>query len=218
MGNQIRDEIFNSNERFKRLSLYSGLPLGTFSTHKLMTFLPGKGTDDAYKAVLNYITDKTREHLFLTLTGQCGRGKTHLALGIGWFWLENEKGTVKYWQVGQLLEEMRQEYSNPPKTEYGELLPTSFETAKHVELLILDDLGAEKQTDWAVEKLDALINYRYIEAKPTVFTTNLSAEQLPPRVASRLKEGIVVFLRGEDYRQIIARRRQSASTGEKNED
>lgn len=202
------EEVIASNEHFRRLANWSGMPIVTFNTHKLMTFLPGEGSEEGYKAVLDYVDDGRREHHFLTLSGQPGRGKTHLALGIGWFWLENEIGIVKYWQVGELLDEMRREYDKPPKTKYDDPLPGAFEMAKWVDLLILDDLGVEKQTDWAVEQLDVLINYRYINQKPTILTTNLSGDQLSKRISGRLKEGVVVILKGEDYRERIARKRR----------
>jgi hypothetical protein len=70
-------------------------------------------------------------------------------------------------------------------------------------LLILDDLGTEKLTDWAAEKLDTLIDHRYIKGLPLVVTTNVPAAQLSPRIASRLQDrrlGRVVTLSGPDYR------------------
>lgn len=70
-------------------------------------------------------------------------------------------------------------------------------------LLILDDLGTEKLTDWAAEKLDTLIDHRYIKGLPLVVTTNVPAAQLSPRIASRLQDrrlGKVVTLSGPDYR------------------
>lgn len=210
MGSKTWEEVVANNERFRRLAGYSGMPTVTFDSHKLMTFLPVKGSEDGYKAVLDYVAEDgdKREHHFLTLIGQPGRGKTHLALGIGWFWLENEMGIVKYWQVSELLDKMRSEYDNPLKDDYGFPLLGAFEKAKKADLLILDDLGAEKTTEWVLDKLDNLINYRYIEQKPTVLTTNLSGDQLPTRIASRLKEGVVVVLKGEDYRERIARKRR----------
>tara|TARA_Y100000310_G_scaffold339782_1_gene433550 strand:- start:916 stop:1560 length:645 start_codon:yes stop_codon:yes gene_type:complete len=205
-------DIAERNDMFDRLAKYSGMPLATGSTLVLMTFLPGKGTQAAYNAALAFVAK--REHHFITFVGEPGRGKTHLALGIGWEWLGLGMGTVKYWQVSELLDAMRAEYDRPPKSDYGVVLPGEFEKCKGVNLLILDDLGVEKSTEWAVDKLDTLINHRWLELKPTVFTTNLAPGQLQPRIRSRIKEGVTVMLEGPDYREVKAKMRKEGTNAE----
>jgi len=206
--------IEEHNERFNARARYSGMPLLTGETHTLMQFLPGKGTQAAYDAALQYVAVEGEpghesplyDHHFITFIGEPGRGKTHLALGIGWQWIG--RGTVKYWQVSELLDAMRAEYDNPPKNDYGVTLPGEFDKCKGASLLILDDLGVEKSTEWAVDKLDTLINHRWLELKPTVFTTNLAPEQLQPRIRSRIREGVTVTLEGQDYRELKAKLRR----------
>lgn len=78
---------------------------------------------------------------------------------------------------------------------------------KFTSLLILDDLGAQRNTDWALEQLDSLIDHRYVCEKLTIFTTNLTSKQLPARIASRLNEGECIKLTCCDYRELKARRR-----------
>ncbi len=237
------ERIDKVNERFDRLTRHSGMPLKTGETHTLMTFIPAPGTRAAYDAALTYVaiclecnkprpvriedvdevscpicpkchgTGRLREHQFITFVAEVGRGKTHLALGIGWQWISNGYGTVKYWQVSELLDAMRAEYDNPPKDQYEQPLPGVFDRAKGCDLLILDDLGAEyhKQgggQSWVDEKLDTLINYRWLEEKCTVFTTNLQPSQLQSRLRSRIKEGVVVTLEGIDYREFKAKQRR----------
>ena len=74
-------------------------------------------------------------------------------------------------------------------------------------ILHIDDLGAEKQTEWVLEQLYALINERYERRSPIVVTTNLSQEQLEQqigeRTVSRLIEicGEALPLWGDDARQ-----------------
>jgi len=204
------DEI---NDKYWRLAKYSGMPLVTADKLTLMQFLPGKGTQKAYNAALNFVANpqdrpSPREHHFLTFVGEPGRGKTHLALGIGWQWLGNNMGLVKYWQVSELLDAMRAEYDSTPQDSYSNATPGAFEQAKKVSLLILDDLGVEKSTEWAVDKLDTLINHRWLEELPTVFTTNLAPGQLQPRLRSRIKEGVTVTLDGIDYREYKAKMRR----------
>lgn len=199
--------------RFRRLAVHSGIPIATYESHRLYNFLPIKGAKVAYQAVLDYIAvdenwEPKREHHFITLGGDPGVGKTHLALGIGWHWLVNDMGMVKYWQVEQLLDAMRREYDVKPADRYGLELPNQLEWATKTDLLILDDLGAEKGTEWANAKLDELIDHRYINLMPTVITTNLVFSQMPGRIASRLQEGITVLLDAPDYRKYKAQMRQ----------
>ena len=200
------DALFQSRVR------WSNIPVITYQTHRLQTFLPPKGAENAYQAALDFISGKA-EHHFLTFVGEPGRGKTHLALGIGWYWLENNLGgsmgvgVVKYWQVEGLLDDLRRGFradTDERIYQFDELL----KQIKGVPLLILDDLGVEQSTPWARAKLDEIIDYRYLNAARTVFTTNLAPDKLEPRIASRLGEGIVVVLECEDYRLIKARMRR----------
>ena len=200
-------EVEGRNQRYYALAKYSGMPPDTGQSCTLTQFLPGKGNQEAYNAALRYVSKQG--HHFITFVGEVGRGKTHLALGIGWQWIGQGKGTVKYWQVSELLEAMRREYDNPPQDNYGNPQPGEFKKAKDCSLLILDDLGVEKSTEWAVDKLDTLINHRWLLEKPTVFTTNLAPAQLSPRVSSRIREGVTVTLEGPDYRRIKAKRREN---------
>ena len=205
----MTSEMVTENwERFDRLACFSNMPLKTSNNQALMTFLPGPGTQAAYQAAINYVIPEKREHHFITFVAEVGRGKTHLALGIGWQWISVNGTSVKYWQVSELLDAMRAEYDKPPKDDYGHTLPGAFDRAKSCVLLILDDLGTEKSTEWAVDKLDTLINHRWLEEKCTVFTTNLQPSQLQPRQRSRIKEGVVVTLEGIDYREYKAKLRK----------
>ncbi len=186
------------NERFDALARYSGMPLITGKTHLLMKFIPAKGSNDAYEAALKYVAIDSEgrpksEHHFITFVAEVGRGKTHLALAIGWKWLGQDRGTVKYWQVGELLDAMRSEFDRPPKNDYDIPLPGEFDKCKGASLLILDDLGVEQSTPWARERLDILINHRWLEQKPIVFTTNLEPSQLQPRLRSRISVVVAIM-------------------------
>jgi DNA replication protein DnaC len=210
------EHIIERNDRFRRMAKFSGMPVSTYFSNRLYNFLPGQGTYNAHQAALAFIREERRQHHFLTFGGDTGLGKTHLALGIGWHFLEHDYGIVKYWSVSELLDAMRNEYEKPPMSEHGIPLKGQFDLCKEVELLILDDVGAEKQTEWAADKLDQLINYRWLNDKLTVFTTNLVFSQLPNRTASRLKEGVTVLLQGADYRETKARRRKVKNEPESN--
>lgn len=197
------------DERFQFRVRWSNIPPLTFKTHRLRTFLPPKGAERAYQAALAFVSGKIKHH-FLTFVGEPGRGKTHLALGIGWHWLENNLGLVKYYQVETLLDDLRHGF-RADTDEKAEQFDQLLKRIKEVPLLILDDLGVEQSTPWARAKLDEIIDYRYIREEKTVFTTNLSPEKLQVRVSSRLREGIVVVLECEDYRSVKAKMRRGKS-------
>jgi len=194
------------DERFQFRVRWSNIPPITFKTHRLQTFLPPKGAERAYQAALDFVSGKAKHH-FLTFVGETGRGKTHLALGMGWHVLENNLGLVKYYQVETLLDDLRHGFrddTDEKAQQFDELL----KRIKEVPLLILDDLGVEQSTPWARAKLDEIIDYRYIRGEKTVFTTNLAPEKLQDRIAGRLQEGIVVVLECGNYRSIKARMRR----------
>jgi len=191
---------------FQSRVTWSNIPPITFKTHKLQTFLPPKGSEEAHQAALDFVSGNAK-HYFLTFVGEPGRGKSHLALGIGWHWLENNLGLVKYYQVESLLDDLRHGFradTDEKAQQFDELL----ERIKEVPLLILDDLGVEQSTPWARAKLDEIIDYRYIRWEKTVLTTNLAPAKLQDRIASRLQEGIVVVLEGGDYRLVKAKLRR----------
>lgn len=192
-----------SDDKFRRMAVWSNIPILTYQTHRLFTFLDRQGAEEAYKAALQFISDAP-EHHFLTLVGEPGRGKSHLAIGIGWHWLENDIGLVKYWQVESLLDDLRHGFRTDTDEriyQFDELM----KRIKTVPLLILDDLGVEQSTPWARAKLDEIIDYRYIHEAKTVVTTNLDPSKLEARIASRLREDVVAVLECDDYRLIKAR-------------
>ncbi len=203
------DSKIADDERFQFRVRWSNIPPITYKTHRLQTFLPPKGAERACQAALDFVSGKAKHH-FLTFVGEPGRGKSHLALGIGWHWLENNLGLVKYWQVETLLDDLRHGF-RADTDEKAQRFDDLLKQIKEVPLLILDDLGVEQSTPWARAKLDEIIDYRYIRGEKTLFTTNLAPDKLQDRIASRLQEGIVVVLEGEDYRSIKARMRRGRS-------
>lgn len=140
----------------------------------------------------------------LFLTGKSGCGKTLYSAA---FLVASSKERMIQ-QAGprthllismpDMLEEIKKSFDHPTKVE-----PVEFYSK--VDLLVLDDLGAEKLTDWSLEKLYQIINYRYEYLLPTIFTSNLSlgelANQIGDRIPSRIEEMCVIKRMKEiDYR------------------
>jgi DNA replication protein DnaC len=135
--------------------------------------------------------------------GNSGTGKTTLAMLISKTALESGCSVAIY-SLPKLLSRIRQTYDAEPG---GQSYMALFERLATVDLLHLDDLGTEKQTDWVLEQLYALINERYERQHSLIVTTNSEEdkleEQLGTRIFSRLVDmcGDPVHLFGEDRRQ-----------------
>ena len=137
--------------------------------------------------------------------GTSGTGKTTLAMLISKTALETGHSVAIY-SLPRLLSRVRQTYdAESGGHSYSEL----FRRLSTVDLLHLDDLGAEKQTEWVLEQLYALINERYERERSVVVTSNLEDDelekQLGTRILSRLIEmcGDPVHLFGDDRRQQV---------------
>jgi len=136
----------------------------------------------------------------LLMTGREGTGKTHLAVAI----LKEaiSKGFKGlYWNVPELFLELRRRMDNTAEENEADL----FDFARRADLLVLDDLGAERTSEYVLDRLYVLINRRYEDDSATIITTNKSLPelklQLSPRIASRIAEMCVTMEFPEgDYR------------------
>jgi DNA replication protein DnaC len=138
----------------------------------------------------------------LWLMGDTGTGKTTLAMLISKQVLAGGRAVAIY-SLPKLLARIRRTYDAEPG---GESYLALFEQLTSVDLLHIDDLGAEKRSDWVLEQLYALINERYEAQRSILVTTNLDQaaleDQIGPRTVSRLVEicGDPLPLFGDDKR------------------
>jgi DNA replication protein DnaC len=142
----------------------------------------------------------------LWLMGDTGTGKTTLAMLVSKTALAAGHSVAIY-SLPKLLARIRRTYdAEAGQDSYLAL----FEQLTSVDLLHIDDLGAEKRSDWVLEQLYALINERYETQRSILVTTNLDEaaleEQIGPRTVSRLVEicGDPLPLFGEDRRIRVA--------------
>lgn len=161
----------------------------------------------------------------LLFIGSLGVGKTHLAVGVLRRLIQERGARGMFCDYGALLKDIQQSF-NPRNdlTEFGLLEPIL-----KAEVLVLDDLGAQKPTDWVWDNVALILNTRYNNQLTTIVTTNYP--DLPPcgseltngqraareftlgdrigeRMRSRLAEMCVrIDMSGKDFRQTVKRAR-----------
>lgn len=140
----------------------------------------------------------------LWLTGRFGTGKTHLAAGcVHGFIARGREVLYQVWP--EFLASMKGEMDRP-KGSPQDLL----DELRSARILILDDVGAERNSEWAIEALWLVVNHRYEHLLPMLLTSNCAtdalAERVGERIVSRLIEMTVgVAIDGPDYRQRAVR-------------
>jgi DNA replication protein DnaC len=140
----------------------------------------------------------------LWLYGSVGTGKTTLAMLVSKAALDAGRSVAIY-SLPRLLAEIRATFEADGDGSYVSFL----DRLAAVDLLHVDDVGAEKTSEWVLEQLYAIVNARYEEERSIVITTNLErddlAAQINERTVSRLEEMCtVVPLFGEDARRYVA--------------
>jgi DNA replication protein DnaC len=146
----------------------------------------------------------------LFLLGRPGVGKTHLAAAVVKQVIRQKRAHALFYDTRQLLRVIRETYNPVVRTTEMDVL----KPVTDAELLVLDDLGAEKTSEWVDETLNLIVNTRYSERRLTIFTSNYDISDDPTdpdslqvrvgyRMYSRLHE-MCEFLHmdGADYREL----------------
>lgn len=156
----------------------------------------------AVRRFVSRIADNLDQGRGVWIMGDVGTGKTSLAMMISKAALDAGR-TVAIYSLPRLMNLIRESIDQ----EDG--VAGFLDLLSSVDLLHLDDVGAQLRTDWTVEQLYSLINARYEDRRSIVFTTNLGhdelREQVGERVFSRLVEmcGDPLPLHGQDRRQEV---------------
>lgn len=168
-------------EQYARMLKLCQLPVAT-GDWTFENFDASGPLQEAYDLALQFAEERG-DIKWLALVGPVDVGKSHLAVAICRRWLARGK-PARYVLVPLMLEELRSSYNR--EGEYDRMMNFLL----NVPLLVLDDLGTQKPTEWAVEKLMLIVDYRYVHGLPLAVTTNRSLDDLPGdtehRIGSRL--------------------------------
>lgn len=144
----------------------------------------------------------------LLFMGPCGVGKTHLAVAVLRGFAEKGAACLFY-ETSELLKAVQDSYAPAAQTSEAQVLNPVYEA----EVLVLDELGAVKPTEWVRDTMMQVVGRRYNDGKLTIFTTNYpdarpspADETLEDRVGVRLRSRLfemcqMVSIEGEDYRR-----------------
>jgi DNA replication protein DnaC len=153
------------------------------------TDFPGadKSLAEAYFIASRFVKEyDPRGDRGLLIVGEIGTGKTHLAVGV-LKELVNRGIACLFYDYRELLKEIQNSYNSTVKATELDVLRPVFEA----DVLVLDELGAVKPTDWVWDTVSLILNTRYNDKRTTIITTNfpdLKARERPANAGSRSPE------------------------------
>jgi DNA replication protein DnaC len=162
-----------------------------------------------------------RDGTGLLLIGKIGTGKTHLAVGIIKELILTRGVSCLFYDYRELLKQIQNSYNSTVQTTELDVLRPVFET----DVLVLDELGAVKPTEWVWDTVSLILNTRYNNNRTTIITTNFAnqpaagatgaisavrsavrEESLGDRIGERMRSRLhemcrILDLEGADFRQ-----------------
>jgi DNA replication protein DnaC len=178
----------------------------------------------ARMAACRFVEEYPLESTGLLLIGGIGVGKTHLAVGIIKELISSKGIPCLFYDYRELLKQIQNSYNDSVKVTELDVLRPVFET----EVLVLDELGAVRPTEWVWDTVSLILNTRYNDSRTTIITTNFedgqSAEAdarqglkrtnredtLGDRVGDRMRSRLIemcriIGLQGADFRVTMKR-------------
>ena len=164
---------------------------------------PHRSLAPARNAAYRFVEEYPIERTGLLLIGPVGCGKTHLAVGITKLLMSLKGVPCLFYDYRELLKEIQNSYNASVQTTEMDVLRPVFET----EVLVLDELGAVKPTEWVWDTVSHILNTRYNDKRTTIITTNY--KDLPPGATDGITQGPVRSAREETLGDRIGERMRS---------
>jgi DNA replication protein DnaC len=184
---------------------------------------PHRHLAPARMAACKFVEEYPLDNTGLLLIGSIGVGKTHLSVGIIKELILSKGTACLFYDYRELLKEIQNSYNDSVKATELEVLRPVFET----ELLVLDELGAVKPTEWVWDTVSLILNTRYNNNRTTIITTNYPddaprdshtnsefaraqraarGETLGDRIGERMRSRLhemcrIIKMEGADFRQ-----------------
>src|SRR5438132_12658330 len=179
---------------------------------------PHRNLASARMAACKFVEEYPLDNTGLLLIGSIGVGKTHLAVGTIKELILSKGIPCLFYDYRELLKEIQNSYNESVKATELDVLRPVFET----EILVLDELGAVKPTEWVWDTVSLILNTRYNDNRTTIITTNFDdkpagaiggprgaardetlGDRIGERMRSRLHEMCrIIKMEGRDFRQI----------------
>jgi DNA replication protein DnaC len=175
----------------------------------------------ALMASKRFVEEYPFETTGLLLIGPIGVGKTHLAVSIMKDLIATKNARCIFYDYRELLKEIQNSYNSSVQATEMEVLQPVFDA----EVLILDELGAVKPSEWVWDTVSHILNTRYNDEKTTIITTNFrnmppgggdygaaknsrGEETLGDRIGERMRSRLhemcrIVEVSGEDFRMRV---------------
>ncbi len=165
----------------------------------------------AKRDVLHFLKKYPLIDIGLLFLGTCGVGKTHLAVALLRQVILEKGDSGLFYDFRDLLREIQASWNSVSQTSELDVLRPVLDA----NVLVLDELGANKPTEWVRDTIAHIINCRYNNKKLTIFTSNYldtptkpGEETLTDRIGLRLRSRLYemckeIEMHGEDFRQKI---------------
>ena len=180
---------------------------------------PHRGLASARMAACKFVEEYPVDSTGLLLIGSIGVGKTHLAVGIVRELILSKGIACLFYDYRELLKQIQNSYNDTVKATELEVLRPVFDT----EVLVLDELGAVKPTEWVWDTVSLILNTRYNDNRTTIITTNFDdrpagvvagprgaarEETLGDRIGERMRSRLhemcrIIKMEGQDFRQTL---------------
>jgi DNA replication protein DnaC len=179
-----------------------------FAESTFETYNVRPGSEKSFEIAKRYVSEfETWGPQSLLIWGIPGNGKTHLAASIAT--ALHVKGKIVVFQsVPELLERIKSTFNKNSRDTEEQIMKALLSC----DLLIFDDIGAEKLTDWVQDVMFRIIDGRYRKEMPILYTSNLRPNELADQVSDRTYDRITettlqVENKASSYRREIAKER-----------